>query len=90
MSEANRRKVLAEMDTWLAGQQRLVVLLQNIDIEVVVAAVNGFGSHIGAGRFLTSPARGLGYKIPVEVANTPEGKAKVLTLIRQIDYGVYL
>jgi uncharacterized protein (DUF2384 family) len=90
MCDADRRRVATEMDAWLAQQQRLTLLLENADPEVIAAAVDCFGSHIGAGRFLTSPARGLGYKIPVEIANTPEGKAKVLTLIRQIDYGVYL
>jgi hypothetical protein len=90
MSKTARDRVVAEMKAWLIERKQAIALLKTIDPDILAAAVDCFGSSRGAGQFLTSPAPSLGYKFPVEVGRTPEGKKRVLHIIRAIDYGVYL
>jgi uncharacterized protein (DUF2384 family) len=57
-----------------------------IDDTVYREAVAVFGAR-GAGEWLTSPALGLGGRVPVDVAATGAGAAEVVTLITRIDRG---
>lgn len=43
-----------------------------------------------AQRWLESPARGLDYRIPVEVMLTENGRQQVYDLLLQIEYCVYI
>lgn len=90
MAKTTRDKVVAEMEAWLAERKQAITLIKTVDADVLAAAVACFESPRAAGQFLTSPARSLRYKLPVDVALTPEGKKQVLKLIMAIEYGVYL
>lgn len=90
MAENIRDKIVAEMETWLNQQKQAVELLKSLDSEVLTAAVTCLESPLEAGKFLTTPARSLDDKIPVEVAKTPQGKKQVMRLIAAIEHGVYL
>ncbi|MCL7944658.1 MbcA/ParS/Xre antitoxin family protein [Marinobacter sp. ATCH36] len=47
------------------------------------------GDEAAAERWLHSPIRGLGYKTPAELIETPEGVDQVRTLIGRLEHGVF-
>lgn len=52
-------------------------------------ALDVFKTETGAERWLKKPARGLGYKVPLEYADTEPGAQEVLNLLGRIEHGVF-
>jgi uncharacterized protein (DUF2384 family) len=73
-----------EIDRRLA----LIEELRNADRRVIAAAVTCIGSPEGAASWLTRPEYGLRGKVPLEVARTARGRARVLNLLNRLTYGV--
>jgi len=57
--------------------------------EIVAKAVDVFGSHEAAERFLEEPAMALDRKWPIELLSTPAGAELVERHLDRLDYGVY-
>jgi putative toxin-antitoxin system antitoxin component (TIGR02293 family) len=49
-----------------------------------------FSGEQQAEAWLHSPARGLDYRLPIDVMRDEQGQQRVLDLLIQIDYGVYI
>ena len=73
-----------EIDCRLA----LIEALRTADSRVIAAAVRCIGSPEGAASWLTLPEYGLRGKVPLEVARTARGRARVLNLLNRLTYGV--
>lgn len=57
--------------------------------EIVAKAVDVFGSHEAAERFLEEPAMALDRKRPIDLISTPAGAELVERHLARIDLGVY-
>ena len=66
----------------------LIEELRNADTRVIAAAVRCIGSPEGAASWLTRPEYGLRGKVPLEVARTARGRARVLNLLKRLTYGI--
>lgn len=56
--------------------------------ELLAIALDVFENEDGARTWLTSPAFGLGGRVPLDVAQTDAGRREVETLLKRIDYGI--
>ena len=52
-------------------------------------ALDVFENQEASEKWLKMPARGLGYKIPLEYADTELGAQEVINLLGRIEYGVF-
>lgn len=69
---------------------RCIKLLPNLSSEVVNAGMELFSDEAALALWLCEPARALGGKIPMRVAQTRSGAAQVAQVLRAIGHGVYL
>ena len=70
------------------GREAHVNMASDMPEELAVLCLEVFENPLGAWNFLTTSAIGLQGQIPLEAANSPEGLAEVLTLLRRIDHGI--
>jgi len=82
-----RRRIVAIFDRDIARLGALRQLLLHVDEEVLESALEAFGGAEGAASWLTRPQRGLANKVPLQVARSEVGKARILTLLGSIHYG---
>lgn len=87
---SERRETLTKLERWNSEQRRLIALIADVDLVVLGAAIDCFESLENAGRFLVTPAPGLGGRVPVDVASSTDGKTEVLQLIGSIEDGGFL
>ena len=52
-------------------------------------ALEVFETEIATEKWLKKPSRGLGYKIPLEYADTEPGAREVLNLLGRIEHGIF-
>ncbi len=62
--------------------------LFEVDTEVLLTAIDCFGSPESAARWLTNPAILFNEASPLVVAASEEGKEQVLRLLRKIELGM--
>jgi putative toxin-antitoxin system antitoxin component (TIGR02293 family) len=61
----------------------------NPDVErIVAAAIKVIGNREEALRWMGTPVRALGFSTPVSLLATPEGEARVLAVLSQLEHGV--
>jgi putative toxin-antitoxin system antitoxin component (TIGR02293 family) len=92
MRDRLRRKVdevVQAFDRDLGRRNTLRNKLFCADAEVLLAAIDCFGSAEGAAFWLTSPEVGLGDEAPLDVAATAEGKERVLQLLWRLNLGMF-
>ena len=82
-------EVIRAFDRDMGRRNALRDKLFRADPEVMLAAIDCFGSADAAALWLTSPEVGLGNEHPLEVADTPEGKEKVLQLLWRLNMGMF-
>jgi uncharacterized protein (DUF2384 family) len=58
--------------------------------QVLITATHVLGSRQVAEHWLYTPARGLDYQVPCLMLSNHSGYERVDTLLRQIEYGVYI
>ena len=58
--------------------------------QVLSRATDVFGTQQAAEEWLQRPAMALENRTPLSLLSTPEGREMVLTVLGQIDYGVYI
>jgi len=83
--EARRQVVAAALEE-ISRREAMVIRLQALDERVIVAALDTFQSARGAAEWLTAPAYALGGAVPIEVAQTPQGRERVLNVLTCIEH----
>lgn len=83
-----RRQIIAAAVGEIRRREGLISRLEQLDESVIVAALRTFESPGGAAEWLICPAYGLGGAIPVDVAETAEGRDRVLWVLGCIDYNI--
>ena len=58
--------------------------------QILMTATRVLGTRESAEHWLLSPARGLDYRVPCRMLSIHSGYEQVDTLLRQIEYGVYI
>ncbi len=86
--EKRRREAEASVDREIARLARARRRMADVDAEVLLAAVECFGSAEGAARWLTDPEILLGEAVPLEVVASPGGKERVLQLLSRLGAGM--
>ncbi|MDO8542842.1 MAG: MbcA/ParS/Xre antitoxin family protein [Opitutaceae bacterium] len=66
----------------------MISKLEQLDESVIAAALRTFGSAEGAAVWLICPAYGLGGAIPADVAETAEGRGRVLRVLGCIENNI--
>jgi uncharacterized protein (DUF2384 family) len=92
MRERLRKKVddvIRAFDRDLGRRNALRDKLFGVDPEVLLAAIDCFGSADTAALWLTSAEVGLANENPLEVAATAEGKERVLQLLWRLNAGMF-
>ena len=92
MRERLRRKVnevICAFDRDMGRRNTLREKLFKLDPEVLLAAIDCFGSADGAAFWLTSPEVGLDNETPLEFAATAAGKERVLQLLWRLNLGMF-
>ncbi len=69
--------------------RRGIELLQTADIELIKVARSALGGPQAVARWLSLPNPSLQNAVPLELAQTPKGRAAVLESLNQIRYGMY-
>jgi uncharacterized protein (DUF2384 family) len=82
---SKRRKVEAALDREIQRLCHLRSSLERADAEVVLAAIDYLGSPEKAAHWLSSPEASLGNTIPLYLAASEEGKAKVIERLMGLD-----
>lgn len=83
-----RRQVIAAVEGEIRLREGMIPKLEQLDESVIVAALRTFELPSGAAEWLICPAYGLGGAIPVDVAETAEGRDRVLWVLGCIDYNI--
>lgn len=83
-----RQLVIDAVQREIDRRVALIEALRTADRRVIAAAVECIGSPEGAASWLTRPEYGLRGKVPLEVARTARGRARVLHLLKRLTYGV--
>ncbi len=78
----NRRRYDGRLRT--DESERVLRIARVFDMALYV-----FEDEIEAETWLKSPARGLGYKIPLEYSDTEIGAHEVINLLGRIEHGVF-
>jgi uncharacterized protein (DUF2384 family) len=81
--------VTAAFDREVARRSAMRDRLAGIDAEVLLAAVDCLGSAERAANWLTGPELALEGEVPLDVAETGEGKERVIHLLRRLDLGMF-
>lgn len=89
-SPAQQRKMRAGINREIRRYQKGRGLVQNLPADLVAAGVRLFKSEAALACWLCEPARGLGGRLPMVVAQTSRGADRVTELIQAISHGVYL
>jgi len=76
-----RRQVIAAAVGEIRRREGLISKLEQLDESVIAAALRTFDSADGAAEWLICSAYGLGGAIPVDVAETAEGRGRVLWVL---------
>jgi putative toxin-antitoxin system antitoxin component (TIGR02293 family) len=63
--------------------------MQEIDHQLLSKAIDVIGNEKGAVHWLQTPKTALGNQVPIKIAETDEGKQKVLALLGRIEHGVF-
>ena len=84
------KSMLAALDLEVRALEQGRKLLTSANPGLLHQARETMGSERGAALWLLRPQRALGGKIPVEVAVSPEGLAKVQQVMGAIGNGVFL
>jgi putative toxin-antitoxin system antitoxin component (TIGR02293 family) len=82
-------EVVRAFDRDLGRRNALREKLFGADPEVLLAAIDCFGSADGAAFWLTNPEVGLENEAPLDVAATAGGKERVLQLLWRLNLGMY-
>lgn len=90
ISEKQLRRMRAGISIEVRRYKRCLELLPNIPSEVVEAGVELFSNEAALALWLCEPARALGGKIPMMVAQKRRGAKQVMQVLRAIGHGVYL
>ena len=85
-----RRQVVAAAVGEIRRREGLISRLEQLDETVIVAALRTFELPGGAAEWLICSAYGLGGAIPVDVAETAEGRDRVLWVLGCIEYNIPL
>jgi Antitoxin Xre/MbcA/ParS C-terminal toxin-binding domain len=56
---------------------------------VVVRAIDVIGDREEALRWMGTPVRALGYSTPVSLLGKPDGQARVMAVLTQLEHGVF-
>lgn len=83
-----RPQVIAAAVGEIRRREGLISKLEQLDESVIVAALRTFESPGGAAAWLICPAYGLGGAIPAEVAETAEGRGRVLWVLGCIEHNI--
>ncbi|MDO8542480.1 MAG: MbcA/ParS/Xre antitoxin family protein [Opitutaceae bacterium] len=83
-----RRQIIAAAVGEIRRREGLISKLEQLDESVIVAALRTFESPGGAAEWLICPAYGIGGAIPVDVAETAEGRGRVLWVLGCIQYNI--
>lgn len=92
MRDRLRKKVddvIGAYDRDLGRRNALRDKLFRADPEVLLAAIDCFGSAEGASLWLTSPEVSLANENPLDVADSPDGKERVLQLLWRLNLGMF-
>ena len=89
VSQQQQRRLRASIAAEVRHYQHCLALLPGIPAEVVDAGRQWFQDEGALARWLCLPARSLGEKTPMELAQTRRGAARVAELLRAIAHGVY-
>jgi Protein of unknown function (DUF2384) len=92
MRERLRNKVddvIRAFDRDMGRRNALRDKLFGADPEVLLAAIDCFGSAEAAALWLTSPEVGLANENPLDVADSPDGKERVLQLLWRLNLGMF-
>jgi uncharacterized protein (DUF2384 family) len=90
VSEKQRRKLRAGITAEVRRYRACLDLVTNLPANVVDAGLELFVDEAALALWLCEPARALGDKIPMRVAQTRRGANQVTQVLRAILYGVYL
>lgn len=82
-----RRRLLQAALSDLELRARLSARLLDLDRTVIAESVRTFALPEAAADWLLTPAAGLGWRVPIEVAGTVHGRSEVIALLRRIDAG---
>ena len=85
-----RRRVLAAALKEISRREAMVIRLRAFDEGVIAAALDTFQSARAAAEWLMGSAYGLGGEVPIEVAQTPQGRERVLNVLRCIEHNTLL
>jgi len=81
--------VTAAFDREVARRSSMRDRLAVVDAEVLLAAIDCLGSAERAANWLTGPELALEGEVPLDVAETDEGKGRVLGVLRRLDLGMF-
>jgi putative toxin-antitoxin system antitoxin component (TIGR02293 family) len=81
--------VTAAFDREASRRSAMRQKLTGVDAEVLLAAIDCFGSAEGTALWLTSPEVALANECPLDVATTEVGKEKVLQLLWRLNRGMF-
>lgn len=69
---------------------KCIELIPGVPAEVLAAGMDLFKTEAAVASWLCEPARALGGRIPMEVAQTPKGAKEVAQILGAISHGVFL
>ena len=90
LTSRERQRLDAGLLAEIRGLERCRKNIARIDQEVFQAGISCFGSAAVLVLWLCEPAVGLGGKVPLQIMRTAKGRKDVATLLKRIDYGVYV
>ncbi len=65
-------------------------MLSRVDSVILETGRELFDDSLGLALWLSSPARGLGGKVPLDAMRTEQGRKKVANILRAVAHGVFL
>lgn len=83
-----RRRMVAAITAEITRYRRCRPLLRLVTADVLAAGLEFFSSEDALAMWLCEPARSLDGKIPLQVIRQPQGRAKIINILRALAHGV--
>lgn len=91
ITKRQRQRLEAALRAKIRHYEKCMALMPSLDAEVFAAGMSLVGNnHMGLVNWLCTPARSLGYKVPLVAARTAKGRRTVINILGALDDGGYL